>query len=63
MHSTLCNTHENGSLKSDHISNKLTSLQRSWIKRLYDTTSHCWEIIPAFMVRKKSGKSFSFTQT
>ena len=45
---TICNTHENGGLKSVHISNKLTSLQYSRIKRLYDTTTHCWKIIPAF---------------
>ena len=47
-HSALCNTHENGGLKSVHIPYKLTSLQCSWIKRLYDTTTHCWKIIPAF---------------
>ena len=28
-HSTLCNTHENGDLKSVHISNKLINLQCS----------------------------------
>ena len=55
-HSTLWNTHENGGLKSVHISNKLISLQCSWIKRLYDTTTHCWKIIPALLVRKKLGK-------
>ena len=59
-HSTLCNTHENGGLKSFHISNKLISLQCSWIKRLHDNTSHCWKIIPASLVRKKLGKNFIF---
>ena len=43
-HSTLCNNHENGGLKSVHIPNKLISLQCSRIKRLYDTTTHCWKI-------------------
>ena len=62
-HSTLCNTHKNGGLKSVHIPNKLTSLQCSWIKRLYDTTTHCWKIIPAFLIRKKTGKNLSFTLT
>ena len=51
-HSTLCNTHENGGLKSVHIPNKLTSLQCSWIKRLYDTTTHCWKQIPASLIKK-----------
>ena len=59
-HSILCNTHENGSLKSVHISNKLTSLPCSWIKRLYDTTTHCWKIIPTFLIRTKLGKKFTF---
>ena len=59
-HSAICNTHENGGLKSVHIPNKLTSLQCSWIKRLYDTTTHCWKIIPAFLIRKKLGKNFIF---
>ena len=59
-HSTLCNTHENGGLKSVHIPNKLTSLQCSWIKRLYDSTTHCWKLIPAFLIRKKLGKNFIF---
>ena len=59
-HSTLCNTHENGGLKSVHIPNKLTRLQCSWIKRLYDATTHCWKIIPAFSIRKKLGKNFFF---
>ena len=52
-HSSLCNTHENGGLKSVPIPNNLTSLQCSWIKRLYDTTTHRWKIIPAFLNRKK----------
>ena len=43
-----------------YIPNKLTSLQCSWIKRLYDTTTHCWKIIPAFLIRKKLGKNFIF---
>ena len=59
-HSTLYNTHENGDLKSVHISNKLISLQCPWIKRLYDNTSHCWKIIPAFLVRKELRKNFIF---
>ena len=59
-HSTLCNTHENGGLKSAHIPNKLTSLQCSWIKRLYDTTTHCLTITPSLLIRKKLGKNFIF---
>ena len=38
----------------------LTSLQCSWIRRLRDTTTHCWKIIPAFLIKKKLGKKFIF---
>ena len=61
-HSTLCNTYENGGLKSVDIPNKLTSLECSRIKRLHDTTRHRWKIIPAFLIKKKLGKTLSFTQ-
>ena len=59
-YSILCNAYENRGLKIVHILNQLTSLQCSWIKRLYDTTTHCWKIIPAFLIRKKLGKNFIF---
>ena len=35
-------------------------LQCSWIKRLYDTATHCWKIISAFLIRKKLGRNFFF---
>ena len=53
-YSTLCNIHENGGLTSVHIPDKLTSLQCSWINRLYDTTTHCWKMVPPFLIRKKT---------
>ena len=57
-YSNLCNSYENGSLKSADTPNKLTSLQCSWIKRLYDSTTHCWKIIPAFLIKKNVEKNF-----
>ena len=39
-HSTLCNKYENGGLKNVNISSYVISLQCSWIKRLYDNSSH-----------------------
>ena len=59
-HSTLCNSRENDGLKSVHIPNKLTSLQCSWIKRLYNTITHCWKIIPTILIRKKLGINIIF---
>ena len=51
-HCTFCNSYENGGLKSVDIPNTLTSLECSWIKRLYDCTTHCWNIISAFLITK-----------
>ena len=39
-HSTICNSYKNGGLKSANIPNNLTSLQCSWIKRLYRIALH-----------------------
>ena len=39
-HSTICNSYKNGGLKSANIPNNLTSLQCSWIKRLYTISPH-----------------------
>ena len=46
-HSTLRNKYENGGLF------KVISLQCSWIKRLYDNSSHPWKIIPSYLTEKK----------
>ena len=51
-HSSICNTCENGGLKSVDITNKLMRLQCSGIKRVYDTTTRCWKIKPAFLRKK-----------
>ena len=29
---------------------------------IYDSTTHCWRIIPAFLIKKKLGKNFIFHQ-
>ena len=39
-HFTLCNTYKSGDLKSVDIPNQLTNSQCSWLKRLYDITTH-----------------------
>ena len=45
-HSTLRKMYENGGLKNVDIEDKIISLQCSWIKRLFDNTTHSWKIIP-----------------
>ena len=45
-HSILHNKYENGGLKNVDILYKVISLQCSWIKRLFDNSSHPWKIKP-----------------
>ena len=59
-HSTLCNKYENGGLKNVDILSKVISLQCSWIKRLYDNSSHPWKIIPSHLIDTYLGKNFKF---
>ena len=59
-HSTLCNKYENGGLKNVDILSKVISLQCSWIKRLYDNSSHPWKIIPPYLINTYLEKNFKF---
>ena len=42
------------------ILSKVISLQCSWIKRLYDNSSHPWKIIPSHLINTYLGKNFKF---
>ena len=57
-HDTL--NYENAGLKNVDIMYKVVSLQCSWIKRLYDNSSHNWKVIPLHMIIQKLGKKFLF---
>ena len=60
-HTTLCNEYEQGGLKNVDIFSKITSLQCSWVKRLYDDSFHAWKVIPLFLIKNYLGNSsFSF---
>ena len=59
-HSTLCNKYENGGLKNMDILSYIVSLQCSWIKRLYDNSSHPWKIIPSYLIDNYLGNNFKF---
>ena len=39
---------------------KIISLHFSWIRRLFDNNSRDWNIIPLFLIKKKSGENFKF---
>ena len=49
---TLINNFDKGGLKDVDISSKITSLQCSWVKRLFDRNFHDWEILPLFLFEK-----------
>ena len=59
-HSTLCNGYEICSLKNVDLRNKITSMQCSWVKGLFENDFHDWKIIPLFAIGKHLGKNFKF---
>ena len=59
-HSTLCNGYENGGLKNVDLRNKITSIQCSWVKRLFEDDFHDWKVIPLSLIGKHLGKNFKF---
>ena len=59
-HSTLCNGYEMDGVKNADLRNKITSMQFSWVKRLFEDDFHDWKIIPLFVICKYLGKNFKF---
>ena len=58
---TLCKDYKNGGLKNIGISFKIIGLQSSWLKQLYDSSTHSWELIPLHIITQKLGTfSISF---
>ena len=57
-HSTLCNGYETRGIKNDNLRNKITSMQFSWVKRLFENDFHDWKVIPLFLIGKHLGKNF-----
>ena len=54
------NNSENGGLKNVNIAAKISSLESSWIKRLFDETFHDWKILPLHIIHKSLGQKFVF---
>ena len=59
-HSTLYNGYENGGIKNVDLTNKITSMQCSRVKRLFENDFHDWKVIPLFLTGKHLGKNFKF---
>ena len=49
-----------GGIKIVYLKNKITSLQCSWVKRLFEDDFHDWKILPLFLIDKHLGKNFKF---
>ena len=58
-HETLCNDYK-ARLKNVDIPNKITALQCSCIKRIYDVSFHEWKLITLYVIGKSFGNSFKF---
>ena len=59
-HTTLCNEYEQGGLKNVDIFSKISSLQCSWVKRLYDNSFRIWNVIPLLLIKNHPGENFAF---
>ena len=59
-HTTLCNEYKQEGLKNVDIFSKITNLQCSWVKRLYDDSFRAWKVIPLFLIKSHLGKNFVF---
>ena len=59
-HSNLCNGYENGGFKNVDLRNKITSIQCSWVKRLFEDDFHDWKVIPLFLIGRHLSKNFKF---
>ena len=59
-HNTLINNFDKGGLKCIDIESKITSLQCSWIKKLYNNNFHEWKLIPLYLIKKHLGENFKF---
>ena len=49
-----------GGTKKFYLRSKIASMQRTWVKRLFEDDFHDWEIIPLFLMGKQLGKNFKF---
>ena len=59
---SLCKDYENGDLKNVEITCKIISLQCSWVKQLYDSSTNGWKL-PLHIITQKLGKYFHFILT
>ena len=49
-----------GDLKNFNLRNETTSIQCSWVKRLFEDDFHDWKVIPLFLIGKHFDNNFKF---
>ena len=59
-YSTICNGYEKGGMKNVDLKNKITSMQCSWVKILFEDDLHDWKVILLFLINRYLGKNFKF---
>ena len=57
-HSTTRIDYQNGGLKKVDVFFKIISLQRSWLRQLFDNSFHQWKVIPLLFIIKNFGEHF-----
>ena len=58
--STLCKGYEMGDLRNFNLRNEITSMQCSWVKRLFEDHFHDWKVIPLVLIGKHFDNNFKF---
>ena len=51
---TLCEDYENDDLKNFDIKFKIITSECSWVKQLYDSSTHDWKLIPLHVIIHRS---------
>ena len=47
-------------MKNVDLRNKITSMQCSWVKRLFEDGFHVWKVTTLFLIGKHLAKNFKF---
>ena len=59
-HSTFCNIYEKSGIKNVALRRKITIIQCSGVKRLFEYDFHDWKVTQVFLKGKLLGKNFKF---
>ena len=59
-HSALCNGYKKGDMKNVDLRNKITSMQCSWVKRVFEDDFLDRKVITLLLIDKDLGKNFKF---